>query len=64
VNASILEISDNLVIHPEKIFEISNGGDKKGEMDQCFQDPKNILNANMEPKDKKDIPLLGKRTYS
>lgn len=64
VNDSILEINDNLVIHPEKIFEISNS-DRKGDIDQCFnQDPKNILNANMEPKDKKDNPLLGKRTFS
>ena len=62
MNDTILEANnDNQVIHPEKIFQISNT-EKKGEF-EAFQDPKNLLNANMEAKDKKDTQL-GKRTFS
>ena len=47
LNESILDVSENKV---EKIFQISN--DKKNADSELLIDPKNVLNANMEPKDK------------
>ena len=40
-------MSENKV---EKIFQISN--DKKNADSELLVDPKNVLNSNMEPKDK------------